>query len=300
MAKSAKITATVIVFAVFIALIGLIFSTRFATAPNQMGLHYNAGPFTATKFNDCVDPSQRVWNAPANKHYAYPIDKRTFTFTDEAIIDGTRVDSLPIVALSQDSIELKVRGFVDFRLTTDCELLQKFHEDLGLKYEAWMDGTETSEGWHELLFIYVNQPLQRAIDEATQKYNWQDLYSDPATKTAWENDVKTLLPNYIRQTMGDDYFAITSVTIQKPELPQPILDALRATQVAIEENNAQVERNKQITTELESIRALVELLGPDGYNTYEAIKSGKIQVVPVPQGSSIIVNPTVPAPDDGS
>ena len=41
----------------------------------------------------------------------------------------------------------------------------------------------------------------------------------------------------------------------------------------------------------ESIKALVAVLGPDGYNTYQAIKDGRIQVVTIPQGSSVVVQP---------
>ena len=33
------------------------------------------------------------------------------------------------------------------------------------------------------------------------------------------------------------------------------------------------------------------VLGPEGYNTYQAIKSGKIQVLPVPAGSPVLVQP---------
>ena len=59
----------------------------------------------------------------------------------------------------------------------------------------------------------------------------------------------------------------------------------------MQQNKAQQERNVQVKSELESIKALVAVLGPDGYNTYQAIKDGRIQVVTIPQGSSVVVQP---------
>ena len=91
--------------------------------------------------------------------------------------------------------------------------------------------------------------------------------------------------------MGGAYFDGFAPTIQKPELPQDLSDSLRAAQVAVQQNKAQQERNVQVQSELESIKALVAVLGPDGYNTYQAIKDGRIQVVTIPQGSSVVVQP---------
>ena len=47
----------------------------------------------------------------------------------------------------------------------------------------------------------------------------------------------------------------------------------------------------QVQSELQSIKALVAVLGPDGYVAYQAIKDGKISVIPIPQGSSVVVQP---------
>lgn len=78
-------------------------------------------------------------------------------------------------------------------------MLQKFHEQIGLKFDAAMDGDTTSEGWRNMLGVYAYQPLRRAVNDATQGLTWKELYSDPAAKAKWEDQVNRLLPVYIKQ-----------------------------------------------------------------------------------------------------
>lgn len=277
-----KVIAGFIAIVVGIVGVGfLFFSTRYSTAPDEVGLHYSAGPLSSTKFEECILPSNRVWNGPADQHFTYPAGQRTFTFAS-----GEASDSGPIVALTKDNIELTTSGVVGFELNIDCAVLQEFHEKIGLKFGNDADGV----GWRSLLNTYLQQSLQRAVNDATQDLEWRELYNDSTVKTAWENSVKTKLPVYVRQAMGGDYFQNFSVTIQKPDLPIDLADALRATQVAVEQNNAQKQQNARVETETESIKRLVEILGPDGYNTYQAIKDGRVSVYPIPQGSSVMIN----------
>ncbi len=187
-----------------------------------------------------------------------------------------------------NGVPLTTAGVITFTMNTDCEVLQKFHESIGIKYGADKEGVKD---WSGLLATYMRQPLERAIADATQGLDWKVLYTDPAVKAQWEARVKELLPQYVAQTAGGDYFGNFAVTIQKPDLPENLATAITATQEAIQQNEAQKERNAQVATELESIRALVAILGPDGYNTYQAIKDGRLTVVPIPQGGAINVTP---------
>jgi uncharacterized membrane protein affecting hemolysin expression len=66
-------------------------------------------------------------------------------------------------------------------------------------------------------------------------------------------------------------------------------DALAAEQVAVAQNNAQKAKNVQINTEIESIRALVKVLGPNGYILYKAIQDGEITVMPIPMGNPLSI-----------
>lgn len=282
------------IVAIVVALVGVIMlfaATSINTEPDQEGLWYKAGPLTSTHFDHCVKPGTReLFGGVADKTFAYPAGVRTYEFH----AGGTQ-DVAPVKALTKDSLELTVSGVVRFQLNTDCKVLQNFHEQIGLKANAFMDGDKTSEGWSAMLATFLQQSLQRAVNEATQDFNWKDLYSSTEVKANWERKVAELLPIYVKQGMGGEYFNNYSLTIQKPELPTALLQALQDTQTAVEQNTAQKQRNTQVETEIESIAKLVAVLGPDGYNTYQAIKDGKINVMPIPQGSSFNVTTPVPA-----
>lgn len=262
------------------------FTTWFSTDVDQAGLHYSAGPLSSTTYENCIQPSSRVWDGPADIHVAYPSGQRTYDFSSTSSVP----DASPFVVASQDNQELTVSGVVSFYLNTDCDTLRDFHENIGNKFQAFMDGNTTSQGWRDMLSVYLNQPLQRAMNEATQGRDWKGLYNDPVTKAEWEKQVSELLPQYIKQQTGKDYFINFSLTLQKPEPSAELLAALRDKQVAVEQNLAQAERNNTIQTEAESISQLVAILGVDGYNVYQAIKDGKVDVMPIPQGSSVIMN----------
>ena len=248
------------------------------TAPDQAAVHYSAGPLSSTTFENCIEPGQRNVDGIFNEHYYYPAGQRSFVFDNS---DNEAKDSGAFTAPSKDQVLLTLSGQVTFELNTDCDTLKEFHEKIGLK-----------DDWNAILKTYFSQPLNRALTDATQQFNWGDLYSNVDGAAAkWEAKVKELLPNYIKQATGGEYFINVSTTLQKPAVSPELQSAIEATQQAVQQNRAQQERNVQVTSELESIRALVAVLGPDGYNTYQAIKDGKIQVVTIPQGSAINVTP---------
>ena len=113
--------------------------------------------------------------------------------------------------------------------------LQRFHELIGNRYQAYMtsDG-QRSHGWRQMLNVYVARPLDTAIDRAGQNYT-TELYTDPQKKAAWEQDVLEQLPDLVnRQTDGDtEFFLNFAITLQKPEPPQAIKDALVKQQEAV-------------------------------------------------------------------
>lgn len=260
--------------------------------PDEEGIRYDHPPFSGSKFSTCVRPGQynlaAPWNNPS--YYAYPAGQRTYRFYN----DGSNADAAAFKVNTKDGVEMHASGVVSFYLNTDCETLRKYHENIGLKYQSWMENGVPSKGWYSMLDVYLGQSIQRAMSDATLGLNWQQLYADPKTKAEWEAKVKQLLPIYVKQSMGGDYIDKFSVTIQKPEIPTDLSDALRSAQVAAQATKAQQEKNKQVTTEIESIKQLVSVLGPDGYNTYQAIKNGKVNVIPIPQGSNVIVNGSTP------
>lgn len=286
------IIATIAVIALVVALIAAFSVTRFSTQPDQAGLHYSAGPLSNTEYIKCIPPSQRVWDGPADDHFAYPAGQRSYSFGGGAEGAAT-TEAAPIVTLTGDPLEVTVRGVVSFHLeTADCDTLRTFHEKLGRDKEAYMVGGKISDGWREILDIYFGQALQKAINEASQTTGWNALYTDPAVKAQWENEVKAKLPGYISQSMGGNYFVIDGVTIQKPDLPDGLLESIKNAQIAEQDKIAQEMRNETIRTELESISELVDVLGTDGYLGYKALTDGQVPFYVVPQGTDVIAQPS--------
>ncbi|GIH98594.1 SPFH domain-containing protein [Planobispora takensis] len=282
-----------------VVVLGFVLSgcTRVSTQPDEVVLHYAGGTFEAIKFEKCINPSSgATLLGPGDTGYSYPFGQRTFDFSgaDEA-------ESKPLTVVSKDNVEMRVSGVATFTLNTDCKTLQQFHEKIGLKFRAYYEDGE-SEGWRRMLGIYMRVPLDRALDAASQEFEWRGLFNDPKVKQAWEARVGTLAREFIRGTAGADYFCgqnyagsgdcgDISLTIQKPEPPEALVNALASEQAAKAENVAQAQRNAKVRTELESIRDLVKVLGPDGAVLWQAIQKGQVTVVPVPQGSGLNINP---------
>ncbi|MGW0586724.1 hypothetical protein [Streptosporangium sp. NPDC002607] len=160
----------------------------------------------------------------------------------------------------------------------------------------------SSDGWRRMLNIYMRVPLDRAMDAASQEFEWRGLFNDPKVKQAWEARVGRLAREFIKETAGGDYFCNQnyagsgqcgdiSLTIQKPEPPEALVNALASEQAAKAENVAQTQRNARVRTEIESIKDLVKVLGPQGAVLWQAIQKGQVSVVPVPQGSNLNITP---------
>jgi PAS domain-containing protein len=258
-----------------------------STAPDNAGLQYGSGPIEATEFATCVDPGTREWGGIFDSFYAYPAGTRTYTFDDPG-------DRAAIDIADKDGQPLTVAGVLTFTLNTDCNVLQQFHERIGLKYGASEDGVQQ---WGDLLNDYLGQPLRSAMRDAAGTYTWRELYSDPGKRTEWENRVKELLPQYVENLAQGDFFTSYTLLAQVPTPGGGLLGQ-------IEEQNRQQERLNTIEAqkaaqqaEIEQMRQLVELLGPEGYiryrNQLNCEQGGTcVPFMPVPEGSDLIV----PAP----
>lgn len=244
------------------------------TEPDQQAIRYSNPPFGAKSFKECFGSSAYDMATINNDSYVYPAGQRVYN------ANGSDGDTFNVT--TKDGVTLTVEAAVRFELTNDCDTLRQFHEKIGLKTEAFTD-----EGWRNVLTNYFRSPLNRALTDATQGMGWQEIYSNPEAKAQWEKQVQELLPRYIEQAVGGNYFTVQGVTLQKPTLPEELENALKDAEVAAQQARAQEQRNSQVTSELESIRELVDVLGADGYNVYQAIKDGKVTVLPIPQGTNI-------------
>ncbi|WP_435109791.1 SPFH domain-containing protein [Nocardiopsis synnemataformans] len=266
-----------------------------STQPDEVALEYSAGPFSSTEFDSCIDPGNRDYHGPGDRTFTYPAGQRTLTFSGA---DDAEMGTATVV--SSDDLELKVTGLVTFSLVTDCDVLRQFHEQLGLKY-----GADETSGWNTLLADYIGAPLNRALDDATKSFTWRELYTSGEKKAEWEGLVAELLYEYIAEQGGGNFFGrptgpaeddpedwgVPQLTLQQPTPPEEVRAALTAAQEAIEQTTAQEAETERVEAELEAIEQLVEVLGPDGYLVYEALKNGEIEVLPLPYGSDVNVTP---------
>lgn len=269
------------------------------TTASEVALQYGAGIFDSRIFVACVPSGTRDINDVADDHYYYPAGQRDFTF----VPDGG--DSAPLTSTTKDAQEISVSGTVKFTLNTSCEpftdptgktwpggRLQMFHELIAQKYAAAPTdgGQPMNQGWAELLRNYVGAALDRATDNEALKYGWQALYTDTAAKAQWERDVLAQLPEILRSlTQGVDLITVNSVLLQKPAIQPGLVTGLTDKQAATLRAEA-VEVDKKAAAGFPG--------GIEAYQRYqqqqavnEAIKSGKVQVLPVPQGSPVIVQP---------
>lgn len=263
---------------------------------SEVSLQYGAGPFDSRKFVECEDA--RDVSDVNDDHYYYPKGQRDFTFGHDQ-----NLDSAALTSTTSDSQEIQVQGTVKFTLNTSCEpftdpsgkvwpggKMQMAHELILFKYNAApVDGGEPMpKGWSEFLRAYVGAALDRATDNEALKYPWQKLYADTAAKAQWEKDVLAQLPEILKGlTQGVDLITINSVLLQKPSIQPALVTGLTDKQAA--ELRAQAaDVDKQAAANFPG--------GIPGYQAYqqqqavnEAIKSGKVQVIPIPAGSPVIV-----------
>lgn len=270
-----------------VAVLMVVFATGCSVAktdPNTQGLHYKAGPFSATKFANCYGTSTRNYDGPADKHYNYPAGQRTFSFTGNA---GS--ESKPIKVTDKDGQEVDIPGYITFTLTNDCKLLREFHERIGLKYHAY----DNDSGWQKFLGDYLDTPLQQAMNKAAQDApGWKQLYTETAVQQQFEQDVKDALPALVTSALGGDYITINAVQITKPEVSPELQDAIQQANVAEQENRAQKQKNAKILTQFDTIKSCLStgLDRQDCTLIFLEQSGADIPFLPVPQGGAINFN----------
>ncbi|MPZ82255.1 MAG: hypothetical protein GEV28_18395 [Actinophytocola sp.] len=270
------------------------------TSPQNIAVHYANGWFDSRSFVDCSPTGQRSIDDVLDDHYFYPAGQRTFAFSSDK-----SADSGPLSVATSDSIELVARGTVTFHLNTSCEpytdgsgkhwpggRLQKFHEQIGSKLNAYSEDEDSDnggDGWPRFVNTYIKDVVDRALDTNGLSYSWPDLYANNDIREEWETAVKKSIPDLVKAQLGDDLVLIDNVLLQKPEVPDALRDELTNNQAAT--LRAQTARTDQQAAETFPGGLTAYLAYQNALAVNEAIKSGKVQVIPVPQGSPVIVSP---------
>ena len=249
---------------------------------------------TAQKFIRCVPGGQRGdWDSGGHT-YTYPGDQRVVDFTE-----GRGNDRDPIHVLSKDGVELAVPGQLQYYLNTECGEQEKspivqFHLNLGRRYDASFDDgpNKVPGGWREIQRLYIETPLETAMDRAAQNYVWRDLVFNPQIKAKWEKDVFDALPGLIQRTTPTEieFYNRLQPLIGVPTLvgeagkqaQQAIVDGQRRVAEA-QAREAEARANKlaadaQIAVERAKAEAKRQEIagygGVENYNKHECIENG--------------------------
>jgi outer membrane lipoprotein-sorting protein len=278
--------------------------TTVSTDSDQVALHYDAGGFSSTTYQECVKSNNRSWDGLGEQYYKYPAGQRNFEFSA-----NEDAESPAFTVVSKDNQELTITGGLTFHLDTSCDddggALRAFHEEIGLKFQPVLDDSGKTTGtWLEMLRFYIGQPLAKALTTEAQKYDWLALYNDPATREKFETAINASLGASVKATTGDKaYFEKFNLTLQNPEPRKELVDGLAAVQVAITQRQALVEQNATLDEKLKQIRKLVGVLGSDGYILYDTLQrcltgeapKGCPSFLPLPPGGTVEAPAPAPA-----
>ncbi len=280
--------------------------TSASTAADEITLHYSGGPLSSKEFMECVPSSVRQYDGPGDQHFYYPANQRVFDFTGK---DGS--DAAPITVVSKDNVELSVPGSINFNLNTSCQVLRRFHERIGNRYQAYMQDGENgrlqSLGWVRMLNLYIGRAADTTMDRIAQQYTWRELYNNPAVKEKMEQEVNEQIADLVqRQTDGEDvFFENFASLIQKPEPPDELKAAITQEQTKVAQANAaraeadakraQVAAEVAVSQqETRKVSARVKALGgPEAYLKERLIDRGGNPFQPTYGGSTL-----VPAAED--
>lgn len=209
-----------------------------STGPDLKALHYSGGSFSAKKFKGCLEPSSRSGYDPGDKYVAFPTRQISYDATG-----GKGSEAKAFTVVSKDNAELYVPATVTFSLDTDCDVLRKFYETIGARYNAGFDASGDSgdppEGWVDLLNYVIGKPLDTTLDRVAQNYDYRAVWNDPAVKSQFEQEVNQNIETLVNRQAGGDFFKDFTVLILKPDPKDPGLkQAIADEQNAVAQANA--------------------------------------------------------------
>jgi hypothetical protein len=268
------------------------------TNSDEVAAVYDSGMFGEdTTFKQCQGSNLNDYYSPGSIGYIYPKGQRTYEFDSVKKEEGV-AETGDIEIVSSDGATLGARGLLNFTLNTDCEILQRFHDRIGLKYGASEEGVGD---WTALLNNYLGIPLRDTLKIEARKYTARDLYFDTdGARQQWIDDSIEALPKEVEELARGAYFTPNEFTLKIPDIRLP-----ENLKKQIDEQLVQVERlatiDAQATAsakERSQMQALVELFGGwEGYIAYrnqlacEENAESCVPFIPIPQGTNI----TVPA-----
>jgi hypothetical protein len=275
--------------------------TGYTTEADEVAVHVNSYAMVRTDKTvspDCVSTNTSGWNGWNDEYYYYPAGQRSYTFSDAKGADG------PPITVVKNGVPLTIRGTIFFYLNEDCGQLNAFHSKLGIK--QWEGGTayvrgpnkdeENQDGWTGMLDVVVYQPLSATLVSAANgsKATVDDLYAG-VNNDDFKLAIEKGMPTSVKALTGGDYFKNFTVSLEKPTAPEDYVAAQAAGTVAQKEKANQALRNETAAKQYETFAECKKYLSEPGCVAVYGINSGRVTVVPIPQGGSVAVQAQPPA-----
>lgn len=292
-----------------VAVVGLIVDFPWKKTPaDQYALSYGGGPFEGAQYQKTVMPgSGLVFNGWLDDWYEYPASQRNYIVSSSAE-EGDRANDDAIVASTIDKVDTRVELTVTFKL--NGSKIREFHENIGLKYEAW-----TPEGWDRMLNDNLRQPLENTVQQVIRQFDVDKIASDTEILVQVQDAVEETLKREVNGLLGDTYFCGPeyevgsedcpnfAVVVKRVDPPEEVKAAFKAQEVSAAEVVSATNRAEAKKAEAEGERAQQEVLTQSLTPAYleflhiEALKecAGNANCVLVAGGadsSNVLINPS--------
>jgi len=275
-------------------------------------LSYGGGPIESNHFQGAFEPSSPTrLNGAFDKWFTYPISVRVYTVSDVAGegsgekgvgAEGPELSRdvlASIPATTKDRISVDWQVTVYFKLNTN--LLRPFHEQLGLRYEAFEDS-----GWDRMLRQTFRKQLETSLARVTRRYDVAEVWADEMTLREIERAVGLALKDQVNSGLGGSYFCGPKfrpgspacpdfqLKVKKPGIPSSVRKAFernRTSRILVTTKANEIEQRAK---EGQAIRKVRRELSPE-YVLLRAIERGGIDFWVLPQSGNL----TLPAPPGG-
>lgn len=291
---SRVLVVAVVALAVVLAGIPALGTALKKTPRDKVGISYGGGPIEGSHYQRIVQPGSALFfNGLFDPLYLYPADQQNYIISKSPGEGGKQPDA--VIAPSKDRVAITYQVAVYYKLNTDK--LRPFHEQLGLKYNAY-----TASGWQALIKDTFRQQIENALQEETRRYVVADIYGDAALLVKIQDAVQKTLSKRLELAVGGRYFcsptwepgkecADPTFVIKRADIPKNVAAAYEANRVS--EVNILTKENevKQREAEARGIAALssaLEKVGP-AYTMLKAIESGKITFWVIPENGGLTV-----------
>lgn len=197
-----------------------------STEVNEIGLEYAGGLTEDKVFVRLVQPgATNQGKGFGNEVYRYPNDQRNYRFSSDGLADVAAA----IVVPSREGTRVVIEGIISFKLCiapfndptavvddwggTDSEAyancLKAFHENIGLKTDAW-----TLEGWTAMLQEFLRPAINVSVTRSSRSFTIDELLATEALDR-FNTQIADTLPAELASKMNGEFFYISDVSFEE-------------------------------------------------------------------------------------